>query len=470
MKHLWHLFMFSVALVVGTSSAHGATLLTTALLGSNETPPNASMATGSALVTLQSDNNTLVVNETFTGLTGGPASAAHIHCCASPGVAAIVAVPFPNFPAATSGQYVNSFDLSMAGTYNPAFITANGGTVASAKAALIAALKTTQTYVNIHNATFPGGEIRGPLARTNTHDFNADGRSDILWYNTTSGQVVNWLISGTTAIGGGSPGSAANPWAIVGQRDFNGDGFTDLLWRNSITGQVVIWLLNGTSVIGGGSPGTVTTDWLVSGTGDFNGDGNGDILWFNLGTGQVVLWFMNGAAVIGGGSPGTISPFSTAWTVTTGDFNGDGFTDILWFNQGDGTTVIWLLNGTTRIGSGSPGSVPVSDGWVLAGTGDFNGDGKSDILWRNTFSGQAEIWLMNGTSMIGGGSPGSAANPWTIVETGDFNGDSKSDILWYNFSTGQVVIWLLNGATVIGGGSPGSASDPPWLIQGMNAD
>jgi hypothetical protein len=278
-----------------------------------------------------------------------------------------------------------------------------------------------------------------------------------------------WLINGTTVIGGGSPGSVASPWAIVGQRDFNGDGFADLLWRNSSSGQVVIWLLNGTSVIGGGSPGTVTTDWFVFGTGDFNNDGNGDILWYHPFSGQVVLWFMNGAAVIGGGSPGTISPFSTAWTVMTGDFNGDGFTDILWFNRGDGQTVIWLLNGTTVIGSGSPGSVPVADGWVLAGTGDFNGDGKSDILWRNNNTGEVVIWLLNGTSGIGGGSPGTAPNPWTIVETGDFNGDGKSDILWYNFRTGQVVIWLLNGTSVIGSGSPGSASHP-WLIQGMNAD
>src|SRR5947209_11743755 len=111
MRHLCHVFMFSLALVVGTSCAHGATLLTT-LSGSNETPPNASTATGSASVTLESDNKTLDVNETFAGLTG-PASAAHIHCCAAPGASAAVAVTFPNFPSATSGTYFNSFDLSM---------------------------------------------------------------------------------------------------------------------------------------------------------------------------------------------------------------------------------------------------------------------------------------------------------------------------------------------------------------------
>ena len=84
--------------------------------------------------------HTLLVNESFSGLIGGPAVAAHIHCCAGPGVAAIVAVPFPGFPAATSGSYMNIFDLTLAATYNAAFVTANGGSAAGAEAAGIAGL------------------------------------------------------------------------------------------------------------------------------------------------------------------------------------------------------------------------------------------------------------------------------------------------------------------------------------------
>ena len=100
---------------------------------------------------------------------------------------------------------------------------------------------------------------------------------------------------------------------------------------------------------------------------------------------------------------------------------------------------------------------------------DFNDDCESDVLWYNTTSGQAVVWLVSGTSVIGGGSPGSAASPWTVAGTGDFNGDGMRDILWYNTGSGQQVVWLINSATVIGGGSPGSAASP-WQIQGMNAD
>jgi hypothetical protein len=304
-----------------------------------------------------------------------------------------------------------------------------------------------------------------PAPRVNTHDFNSDGMSDLLWVNGTSGQALEWLISGTSVIGGGSPGGAAPPWAIVGQGDFNGDGFADLLWRNGTSGQLVVWLLNATSVIGGGSLGGATSPWQVAGAGDFNGDGFGDVLWWNSSTGQLVIWYLNGTSVIGGGSPGgAANPWKPVYT---GDFNGDGFADILWWNSTSGQLVIWFMNGTSVIGGGSPGTA--APPWQPFGTGDFNGDGFADILWLNTSTGQAVLWFLNGTSLIGGGSPGGAASPWTIAETGDFNGDGMSDILWSNSTTGQLIVWLLNGTSVIGGGSPGGATSP-WVIQGMNAD
>ena len=117
--------------------------------GASETPPNASPGTGSALVTLNGD--ILTVNEAFSGLTA-PANAAHIHCCAPPGTAAPVVVPFPAFPAGTSGSFVQTFDLST--------FSFGGGLN---EATFIAGLESGLAYVNIHDVNFPGGEIRGQL-------------------------------------------------------------------------------------------------------------------------------------------------------------------------------------------------------------------------------------------------------------------------------------------------------------------
>ena len=91
----------------------------------------------------------------------------------------------------------------------------------------------------------------------------------------------------------------------------------------------------------------------------------------------------------------------------------------------------------------------------MVGTGDFNGDGKTDILWRNSLTGTVYENLMNGTTVIGSGFLGGDNTLWSVVGTGDFNGDGKTDILWRNSQSGQVYENLMNGTTVIGGGGLG---------------
>jgi hypothetical protein len=151
---------FALALAI---PAHADTITYTAtLLGSNEVPPTGSPATGFGIFTL--NGNLLSIDETFSGLTTS-ASAAHIHCCGPVGFNEIVAVPFAPFPNSTSGHFLTTVDLSLAATYNGAFITQEGGTVALAEAGLIAALNSGNTYANIHDPTFPGGEIRGQITQ-----------------------------------------------------------------------------------------------------------------------------------------------------------------------------------------------------------------------------------------------------------------------------------------------------------------
>ena len=149
-----------------SAAAHATPIFYSAILaGSNEVPSNASMGTGTAFFTL--NGNSLQIQETYSGLSLPP-SAGHIHCCAGPGISAIVAVPFTGIPAATSGSFTNTVDLSLASTYTAAFITANGGTVVSAEAAFLAALGSGNTYTNLHTSNFPAGEIRGQIGLSPT--------------------------------------------------------------------------------------------------------------------------------------------------------------------------------------------------------------------------------------------------------------------------------------------------------------
>lgn len=155
-----------IGLVVGVS-AQAVTLSTTAsLAGPNENPANSSPGTGTAFVILDTTAHTLRVNVTFGGLTANT-TAAHIHCCTTaPGNAPVATVvpAFPGFPlGVTSGSYNQVLDTTQASTWNATFVTNNGGTPAGAEAALANGLATGQSYLNIHTAAFPGGEIRGFL-------------------------------------------------------------------------------------------------------------------------------------------------------------------------------------------------------------------------------------------------------------------------------------------------------------------
>src|SRR2546430_134680 len=121
------------------------------------------------------------------------------------------------------------------------------------------------------------------------------------------------------------------------------------------------------------------------------------------------------------------------------DFDGNGTTDLIWRNSATGQTVVWLMNGTSASSSAFIMNDPT---WVVTATGDFNGDGKTDLVWRNSATGQTVIWLMNGASASS--SAFIMNDPtWVVTATGDFDGDGKTDLVWRNSATGQTVIWLM---------------------------
>ncbi|MBF0539480.1 MAG: VCBS repeat-containing protein [Nitrospirae bacterium] len=164
---------------------------------------------------------------------------------------------------------------------------------------------------------------------------------------------------------------------------------------------------------------------------------------------------MSSGGVVPGGQSATDgkSSFNFVWPVRSGqgvkkvkdDFDGDGKSDILWQNTLTGDVYLWLMNGTKFSSLGSPGKTDYY--WQVVGVGDFNGDGKADILFQNYSTGDIGIWLMNGTKFSSLGSPGETDYNWQIAGVGDFDGDGKSDILWQNASTSEFVVWLMNGTS-----------------------
>jgi CHRD domain len=157
--------VFAALMAVAGAAHAGVVRYSATLTGATETVPNASTATGFATVDYDDALHTLLVHVEWSGLIGGPATAGHIHCCAPTGANAIVAIGFGGLANAVSGVFDQLFDLTLNATYGASFLVAAGGTAAGAEARLAAGLAAPdhRAYVNIHNLTFPGGEIRGAL-------------------------------------------------------------------------------------------------------------------------------------------------------------------------------------------------------------------------------------------------------------------------------------------------------------------
>jgi hypothetical protein len=132
-----------------------------------------------------------------------------------------------------------------------------------------------------------------------------------------------------------------------------------------------------------------------------------------------------------------------------------------------GDVVIWQVIGQQIAQAVGLGNVPSN--WVIAGLGDFNSDGVTDILWRDSSSGTVAIWFLTPILTVGSAaSLGVVPTSWSIAQTGDYNGDTMSDILWLD-TGGNMVVWFMNGATIasaVGLGNIGTS----WTLQALNAE
>jgi hypothetical protein len=234
---------------------------------------------------------------------------------------------------------------------------------------------------------------------------------------------------------------------IVGNGDYDGDGFADLLAVDA--GQPFVWLMHGAMPIGGGPVGEVIgSDGSIEGSGDYDGDGVSDVLVRRPALGRVELWSMAGGQVV---AVDQLAPDpGPAWRVIgSGDHDADGVADVLWYSAADGNLVRWRMLERGRFET-LPLALPVDAAWEGVGVGDYDGNGCADLLWRNMASGELaasffEAGVPTATLRL---EPQLAQPRREIVGGGDFDGDGRSDLLVRLRRSRTLWVWLLDGARV----------------------
>jgi hypothetical protein len=226
---------------------------------------------------------------------------------------------------------------------------------------------------------------------------------------------------------------------------------------------------------------------------DFNQDGRGDVIWrYDAPGGYNAVWLLGTVSQNKNSHPLStksnksfcgVSPLSDPrddpqavellpvadqnWKLAgTGDFNSDGKIDIVWSNVSTAHNCVWYMDGTAFAGYGRLPDGSTTD-WVLAGVGDFDRDGNPDLIWRNEVDGRNGVWYLEGVQLKSIGIMTTGANlDWKLLGTGDFNSDGQVDLVWRNTNDGRNAVWYMNGAELASVGWLDSVQNQNWKLRG----
>ena len=256
--------------------------------------------------------------------------------------------------------------------------------------------------------------------------------------------------------------------------DLSDDGNADFLWQRKTNAALSAWFMQGTtrlSVNIVNSNGIADPSWKIIGTADFDRDGYADFLWRHDGTGTFGVWFMRGTVLRARAMLNPSGFADTSWKVVAlADFDRDGYPDLLWRHDLTGTFGVWFMQGTELRARAmlSPTGIPDTN-WKVVGVGDFDADGKPDLVWRNELTGAAGVWCMEGTTLrmaVMLNPPGIADANWLIEGVGDIDGDNRPDIVFHHRLSGALGVWLMNGFNVAASVALPSI-DPSWRLVGI---
>jgi len=283
------------------------------------------------------------------------------------------------------------------------------------------------------------------------NDFDGDTYSDLLFIHD-SGVIANGLqidsvLQNFTQILQIDPTLGVS---LNSTGDFNGDKNADLLLYDSTNGAYRIVTLDGSAILTDTVPFGLdpALGFEPFGSGDFNGDGQDEIIVHDPATGLVVFIFLDAAGALSSVEFVTQVDIAGDWVLhRTGDFNGDGKTDLLQYNTVTGATLFNEMNGSTVVDTVGLLALDPAAGWTLEATGDFDSNGSSDLVFVLN-GGLIAVITLDNSAVSGFFIPGAVPADNVIVNAGRYSLDTEDGFLFRNTVTGEVQTAIQDGATI----------------------
>jgi hypothetical protein len=284
-------------------------------------------------------------------------------------------------------------------------------------------------------------------------DLNGDGIGDTIWRKTdTTGATkgyVGYLLDTQGAVVGKRGLAKGSEWALETAAYFTTGPVTDFVWRNTTDNATVMWVMraDGTTANQKYIGGKDSPEWQVETSGDYDGNGSTDLIWRNSNNDAHSMWLMNEWRVTGQGLIGGSSTFRLVATAADYDANDDGCIDLIWRNTTSDGYVVHLMQGTKQIGAFA---LVDGTGWDLVATGNYDTNGIGDLLWREQATGAVVQWLMTYDATKSTGKP----RKETQISTGTTRVPVQSVSYWGNAITfrrstdGTVAVWKMLGSSV----------------------
>jgi hypothetical protein len=396
-----------------------------------------------------------------------------------------------NAPA-VSGTFANS-PLTWAFNATTGVLTISGqGTPAQYQAAIAQV-----AYYNNNPATTDRGDrtaqytltgIPGNPSTTSIIKVGAGNttakRPEILFQDFATGEVAFWSVDTTGVLNGakfltlgstfgtsaGARVKVAPGWRVIDTGDVDKDGVADILWYSSNTQEVALHFMTNEGqlksagfITSGGNNIKVNASqqWAPVGLADVTGDGKLDINWRAAGSDQIAYWQTDGttSTVLSGGgflqNVGGTADFKVgdnARGVKMGDFDGDGKIDML-LSNGKVATYGAFTAGST----GTPAKLVAKALVTLPSTGDaslvaravgdYNGDNTTDVAFESTTADKGVLQYINSTTAAKNLLPTGTPTAWNIGASRDFSGDLTPDLVWHNSFSGETAIWAIDKTT-----------------------